>query len=457
MVRPADAATRGRADGGAARACRPAFPLYGTIALRGRPDLLARAARGPRRARAAGAADRARRQGRRPDRHRPGDVHDPRRHRERAGPAGRRIQPRAARAHRLRRTCRRPACCASAAARDACCCARARRVGSTRSSTRCGTTSRTSSSTRGRIARTEDEVGRDFDRAENYLSLVGLVIVILGGIAVSSVTRVFILQKIRSIAVLKCVGARSAQIIARLHAAGDGARPGGQPAGRRDGAARRSPPFRWRSARRRRRCWPTSHYGVTWSAALQGIGDRRAGVAAVFGRAAAAGAARQAVAAAARRDGAAPAATGCGSRRSSLVSAGARGASPPGRRHRSASALIVVRRLLRAGARAACSPAGCSSRPWRRCANAQSFPLRHAVLHLSRPGNQTRVILLAVGLGAFFIVGVRSLQASLLAGVLDPDRRTTRPTCSCSTSSAGRPTACARFSAIPRTAPARSS
>ena len=47
-------------------------------------------------------------------------------------------------------------------------------------------------------------------------------------------------------------------------------------------------------------------------------------------------------------------------------------------------------------------------------ANARSFPLRHAVLHLSRPGNQTRVILLAVGLGAFFIVGVRSLQASLL-------------------------------------------
>jgi putative ABC transport system permease protein len=41
--------------------------------------------------------------------------------------------------------------------------------------------------------------------------------------------------------------------------------------------------------------------------------------------------------------------------------------------------------------------------------------LRHAVLHLSRPGNQTRVILLAVGLGAFFIVGVRSLQASLLS------------------------------------------
>src|SRR5207302_5846528 len=60
----------------------------------------------------------------------------------------------------------------------------------------------------------EDQVGRDFDRAEDYLSMVGLVIVILGGIAVSSVTRVFIVQKIRSIAVLKCVGARSVQIIA---------------------------------------------------------------------------------------------------------------------------------------------------------------------------------------------------------------------------------------------------
>ena len=67
----------------------------------------------------------------------------------------------------------------------------------------------------GRIDRNanEDQIGRDFDRAENYLSLVGLVIVILGGIAVSSVTRVFILQKIRSIAVLKCVGARSRQIV----------------------------------------------------------------------------------------------------------------------------------------------------------------------------------------------------------------------------------------------------
>ena len=43
------------------------------------------------------------------------------------------------------------------------------------------------------------------------------------------------------------------------------------------------------------------------------------------------------------------------------------------------------------------------------------FPIRHAVLSLRRPGNQTRVILLAVGLGSFFVLGVRALQDNLIA------------------------------------------
>src|SRR5690606_16205512 len=61
---------------------------------------------------------------------------------------------------------------------------------------------------------TEDRVGDDLRVAENYLSLVGFIMVVLGGIGVWSVTRVFVAQRIRSIAVMKCIGATSGQILA---------------------------------------------------------------------------------------------------------------------------------------------------------------------------------------------------------------------------------------------------
>ena len=51
------------------------------------------------------------------------------------------------------------------------------------------------------------------------------------------------------------------------------------------------------------------------------------------------------------------------------------------------------------------------------------FPLRHAVIGLGRPGNQTRVIMLAVGLGCFFVLGIRALQANLLANFSIAARR----------------------------------
>ena len=59
----------------------------------------------------------------------------------------------------------------------------------------------------------EDEVGRELGRAENYLSLVGLIIVLLGGVGVWSVIRVFVQQKLRSVAVLKCVGGSTRQVL----------------------------------------------------------------------------------------------------------------------------------------------------------------------------------------------------------------------------------------------------
>ena len=61
---------------------------------------------------------------------------------------------------------------------------------------------------------TEDQLGRDLGRAEDYLSLVGLIIVILGGVGVWSVIRVFVTQTLRNVAILKCVGGSGRQILA---------------------------------------------------------------------------------------------------------------------------------------------------------------------------------------------------------------------------------------------------
>src|SRR4051794_18847305 len=256
---------------------------------------------------------------------------------------------------------------------------------------------------------TEDQIGRDFDRAENYLSLVGLIIVILGGIAVSSVTRVFILQKIRSIAVLKCLGARSGQIISvyilQVMTLGLAGSLLGVLLAR--GVLASIPLMLGASTS----ILAQAHYGVSLSAAAQGIAigvlvsllfsvvpllqvrfikpslllrdetvRRRSdwlGIAAlvVVSLALVAVTAWQA-----------------SSIRVGVVVCA------------SFAGLAVVLQLAGKGLVALLAP----------LANSKSFPLRHAVLHLSRPGNQTRVVLLAVGLGAFFIVGIRSLQASLL-------------------------------------------
>ena len=255
----------------------------------------------------------------------------------------------------------------------------------------------------------EDQIGRNFDRAENYLSLVGLIIVILGGIAVSSVTRVFILQKIRSIAVLKCIGARSREVIAiyilQVVALGlAGSLLGVLLARLAVGAIPLA-------------LGPSSsilaeaHYGVTWSAALQGVAigvlvsllfsvvpllqvrfikpslllrdEATARTRDVVGLAAIAGVAAALVTVAVWQ---------AGSLRIGVVVFAA------------FAGLAVVLHLAGRALVVAVAP----------LARSRSFPLRHAVLHLSRPGNQTRVILLAVGLGAFFIVGIRSLQTSLL-------------------------------------------
>lgn len=59
----------------------------------------------------------------------------------------------------------------------------------------------------------QDRLSESLLQVENYLSLVGLIILVLGGIGISSVTRVFVQQKMRTIAILKCLGGRSARVL----------------------------------------------------------------------------------------------------------------------------------------------------------------------------------------------------------------------------------------------------
>lgn len=59
----------------------------------------------------------------------------------------------------------------------------------------------------------QDRMSESLNQVEDYLSLVGLIILVLGGIGISSVTRVFIQQKMKSIAILKCLGGRNARVM----------------------------------------------------------------------------------------------------------------------------------------------------------------------------------------------------------------------------------------------------
>jgi putative ABC transport system permease protein len=256
---------------------------------------------------------------------------------------------------------------------------------------------------------TEDDIGEDFTRTENYLSLVGLVIVILGGIGVSSVTRVFVQQKIRSIAILKCVGGRSWQLLAiymaQVIALGL--------AGSAFGVA-----LAWTAIR----AIPSTlaaaatpgvvvDYGLTVPAVLQGFGIGFL-VSLLFSAVPLLDVRHVKPSLLLRSE--------TSSRRPDLLQivvglvAGA-----------GLIALTVWQAgSLKVGLVVAVGFAGTTAilhvagilliRAIAPLAQTTWFPLRHAVLQLSRPGSQARIVLLAVGLGSFFIVGVRSLQQNLI-------------------------------------------
>jgi putative ABC transport system permease protein len=254
----------------------------------------------------------------------------------------------------------------------------------------------------------EDRIGRNLSTAENYLSLVGFAIVVLGGIGVWSVTRVLIQQKIRSIAVLKCLGASSTRVLAiyvlvvlalaaggsvlgvALAAAALAAVPAGlltalgitavpvTLSAAAQGTAvgllvsllfalvpllevRQVKPLRLlradTTATARRHDWRSRLVSVTVMSGLWLVASWQADSVRVGG----------------------------------FVSGG----------------LLVVAlalALLSHGIVRLVHPLTRSTR----------FAVRHAIISLARPGNQTRVILMTVGLGCFFILTVRVIQANLL-------------------------------------------
>ena len=268
----------------------------------------------------------------------------------------------------------------------------------------------------GSYRRTENRIERNLGRAENYLSLIGFVVVILGGIGVWSVTRVFVQQRLRSVAVLKCLGATTPRVLAIFVAQVALLGLGGALLGVGVAvAALAAVPASLAEQAAAAAGLGAVSTNLTPSAVLQGIGVGVL-VSVLFALVPLLDV-RHVKPLLLLRQGQFEAPGGVDWLRiaaTGLVGAGLVAVAT----WQAASlevgfyvvvgfvavaiALHVIGRLLVAAVRP--------------LAASRQFALRHAVLNLTRPGNQTRVVLLAVGLGSFFIIGVRAIQTNLLAG-----------------------------------------
>jgi putative ABC transport system permease protein len=257
--------------------------------------------------------------------------------------------------------------------------------------------------------RSEDQIGENLTRAENYLSLVGLVVLILGGIGISSVTRVFVQQKLRSIAILKCIGSSSRQVLSvymtqvlLLGLAGSALG-----VALAAGVIAAIPSFVGELA-----AMLPVDYGLTPSAVLHGLAVGLL-VSVLFSIVPLLEVRHVKPSLLLRQDARPPAGFDWVKWSVTAVVAAALVGVASWQ-----AGSVEVGLLLCAGFVATAFVLHLAGLAIIRAVQplrySRSFALRQAVLHVTRPGNQTRVILLAVGLGAFFILGVRSLQANLL-------------------------------------------
>jgi putative ABC transport system permease protein len=260
---------------------------------------------------------------------------------------------------------------------------------------------------------TEDRIAANMLRAENYLSLIGFVVVILGGIGVWSVTRVFVQQRVRSVAILKCLGATSRQVLAiyvmQMVALGVGGSMLGVALA---GSALTLIPASLAEQAAVAAGLGDMSYGLTASAVAQGVG-----VGVVVSLLFALGPLlemraikplallRWGIVTTPARDWVQGAVVVVLTAVLVVLASWQAASWQVGLWLCGGFALVaVVLHLVGQGLVRVIQPIGATGR----------FALRHAVLNLARPGNQTRVILLSVGLGSFFIIGIHAVQANLL-------------------------------------------
>ena len=272
----------------------------------------------------------------------------------------------------------------------------------------------------------ESRIERNLGRTENYLSLIGFVIVILGGIGVWSVTRVFVEQRLRSVAILKCLGATGGRVLAvyvtQIALLGLSGSLLGIGVAR---AALAAVPDSLAAQAATAAGLTTVSTELTGSAMVQGVAVGLL-VSVLFALVPLLEVRHAKPLLLLRRDAVRPPAGIDWARVATVGLVGAGlvavavwqaaslevGLYVSGGFAGVAAALhLIGRGLVRA-------VAPLERAPW--------FALRHAALSLSRPGNQTRVILLAVGLGSFFIIGVRAMQTNLL-GNFDRELRDDAP------------------------------
>lgn len=255
----------------------------------------------------------------------------------------------------------------------------------------------------------QDNLTEQFSRAEDYSSLTGLVILVLGGIGIFNVTRTFIEQKKKTIAVLKCIGGNGTKItlayLLQVVALGIVGSLFGVAFGKgvlvviEHFFADRLPQY--------------MSYGLRPGAALQGFAVGL--LISLLFSALPLLRVRHIKPNVLLREDVAPAA-----RRFDWA--------------RWASAFAVVLGLLfvvswqagsiRTGlfflggltATAGLLYGAATLLVWlvRRVNRLRSFPLKQAINSLHRPGNQTRVIVMVVGLGVFLVISIQSVQANLV-------------------------------------------